>query len=129
MLPWQSNPMGIQPKASSSPGPPPMSPLATMRKKTKTTARARRGSSSPTWAKIPYFTVDRDLPDHSSYDPSAPTVLRLTERGPTPYRVSPDGVLLRILPRPTPFSVMPSPSNERCNLVFFTNMFLILSAN
>ncbi|RWW04466.1 hypothetical protein GW17_00032302 [Ensete ventricosum] len=65
-------------------------------------------------ARTPSFAVDRDLPDHNSHDPSA--LYYPMERGPTPYRVPLDGALLCVPPRPTPFFVMPSPSNERHSL-------------
>ncbi|CAL9145659.1 unnamed protein product [Musa hybrid cultivar] len=39
--------------------------------------RARRGSNNPTWARIPSFVVDHDLPNHSGHDPSAPYYVSL----------------------------------------------------
>ncbi|RWW21007.1 hypothetical protein GW17_00014860 [Ensete ventricosum] len=66
---------------------PPLSPLATMKKKTKMMTRVRRGSNSPTWARTLSFTIDRDLPDHNGHDPS------------TPYRIRPDGARTCHLPR------------------------------
>ncbi|RRT74040.1 hypothetical protein B296_00005986 [Ensete ventricosum] len=92
-----------------------VSPSTAMRKKTQMMTRAGRGSSSLTLARIPSFVVDRRLPNHSGHDPSAP------------YRVPPDGALLRVPPCPTPFLVMPSSSNERRSLVFLAIVLFILS--
>ncbi|RZS04580.1 hypothetical protein BHM03_00034934 [Ensete ventricosum] len=137
MLPQQPDPKGIQPKASSSSGPPPLPPSATMRKKTKMMTRARRGSSNPTWARIPSFIVNRDHPDHHGHEPFAP------------YHVPPDETRTRPLPlsarrnedsppttfRPTErFLVsrhgqLPSPSNECRNLIFLAVVLLVLSAS
>ncbi|RRT84367.1 hypothetical protein B296_00014844 [Ensete ventricosum] len=100
MLSRQSDLMGIQPKASSSPAPPPLPPSAIVRKKTKTTTRARRGSKSPTWAMIPSFTVNRDLPDHSGHNPS------------TAYRIPPDGARTHPLLRSAQRSVSSCPSTS-----------------
>ncbi|THU50913.1 hypothetical protein C4D60_Mb06t25390 [Musa balbisiana] len=116
MLSQQPDPVEIQPRVSSSLTPPLLPPSMIMRKKTKMMARARRGSSSPTWARIPSFAIDHDLLDHSGHDPFAP------------YCVSPDGAL-RVLPRPTLFSVMPSSSNKCRSLVFLVVVLLVLSAS
>ncbi|RWW01005.1 hypothetical protein BHE74_00014140 [Ensete ventricosum] len=76
-------------RASLSPAPPPLPPSATVRKQTKKTARARRGSSSLTWARIPPFAIDHDLPDHNGHDPFAPYCVPPDEvrtRPPTAFR-------------------------------------------
>ncbi|RRT72871.1 hypothetical protein B296_00034029 [Ensete ventricosum] len=91
---------------------PPLSPLATMKKKTKMMTRVRRGSNSPTWARTLSFTI----------------AFGLTEQGPATYRVLPYRALLRVPSCPTPFSVMPSPSNE-CHSLIFLIVVLLLSAN
>ncbi|RRT47607.1 hypothetical protein B296_00053634 [Ensete ventricosum] len=87
MFPRQLDLSGIQPRVSSSPAPLPLSPLATVRKKTKITTRARRGSGRPTWARIHSFVVNRNLPNHSGHNPS------------TPYGILPNGERTRPLPR------------------------------
>ncbi|RRT37258.1 hypothetical protein B296_00050060 [Ensete ventricosum] len=91
----------------------PLPPLVTVRKKTKMTIRVIRGSNSLTWARIPSFTVNRDLLDHKGHYPFAP------------YHVLPVGALLCVLPQPTPFSVMPSSSNECHSIVSLVVVLLV----
>ncbi|RWW28780.1 hypothetical protein GW17_00006726 [Ensete ventricosum] len=74
---------------------------------------SEKGKQCPTWTKIPSFAVNRDFLDHNGYDPSAP------------YRVPPDRALLRVPPHPTPFSVMPSLSNDRRSPVFLVVLLVL----
>ncbi|RWW54356.1 hypothetical protein BHE74_00039061 [Ensete ventricosum] len=95
-----------------SPAPLSLPPSAIVRKKTKMAARARRGSSTPTWAKTP-FTINRNLLDHSSHDPFRvkPIAFCPTKRGPAPCRIPPDRVLLCVPPCLTPPSCFLHPTN------------------
>ncbi|URD95893.1 Cytoplasmic Fragile-X interacting family [Musa troglodytarum] len=118
--PSPADPVRIQPRASSSLAPSSLPPLATMRKKTKMTTRVRRGSSNPTWARFPSSSIATSLTITTTI-PSPPVAFRSTERGPAPYRVLPDGVLLCVSPRSTlscllrPMSAAASSSSPLCS--------------